>query len=266
MSENEKEKHLVEERSLFIVKNNELIQKTRYSLSLQETRLLYYLISKIKPEDEKILEQKIEIRDFCEVCGINLEKSPEMYEYIKKAIKDLADRSFWIKTDKDIEVLLRWIDKAKINKRTGIVDIKLNEQLTPYLLQIKENYTQFTLLSVLPMKSKYSARIYELCRAELFRGHRYKEVVYDIEDLQKKIGISENSTYAKNFSLFHKTIIDKSINEIGLYTDITVEVEYIKEGRKYKKIKFIIRQLKDDKALQNQFMANRELNKRGGKE
>ena len=42
------------------------------------------------------------------------------------------------------------------------VAIKLNDELKPYLLNLKEKYTQYTLDTVLAMKSVYSIRIFEL--------------------------------------------------------------------------------------------------------
>lgn len=261
MARNEK---ISEERNMFVVKSNDLIEKTRYRLSLEEQRILLYIISKIKPDDEKMKTIQIEIKNFCEVCGIDIVKVPDMYSYIKQSVKSLADNSFWIMTNEGSEILLRWIDKAKANKRSGIVEVKLNDDLIPYLLGVKENYTQYTLLSVLPMKSKYSIRIYEIARAALYRIHSYKEIVFDIDELQKRLGINENSAYTKNFTLFKKSIIDKSIEEINKYTDIAVEVEYIKVGRSYRKVKFIVRQLKFEPYLENQKKADIELNERGG--
>lgn len=260
MSENEK---LREERSLFVVKSNDLIEKTRYSLSLEEQRILLYIISKIKPDDEKFKTIQIEIKDFCKVCGIDLAKMPEMYSYIKQTVKSLSN-SEWMPIDEDNEVLFRWIDKAKANKRSGVVEVKLNDDLIPYLLGLRENYTQYMLLTVLPMKSKWSIRCFEYLRAALHRGNSYKEVVYDIDELQTKLGISKDSSYRKRFNLFKTFVIDKSVEEINKYTDLAVEVEYIKIGRSYRKIKFIIRQLKFEPFLENQYRADKELNERGG--
>ena len=249
---------------MFVVKSNDLIERTRYRLSLEEQRILLYIISKIKPDDEKMKTIQIEIKNFCEVCGIDIVKVPNMYGYIKQSVKKLADNSFWIKTDEENEILLRWIDKAKANKRSGIVEVKLNDDLIPYLLGVKENYTQYTLLCVFPMESKYSIRLYEILRGGLFRVHSYKELEFDIDDLLKKLGIEDKATYSKNFTKLKTTVIDKAVDEIIKYTDLAVEVEYIKVGRSYKKVKFIVRQLKDRQYLENQYRADRELNERAG--
>ena len=43
-------------------KANELIQKSRFSLSLQQQKIILYLISKIQPTDTEFHEYKFEIK------------------------------------------------------------------------------------------------------------------------------------------------------------------------------------------------------------
>ena len=61
---------LAEERNQLVVKHNSLIQKTRYSLSTQQQKIILYLISKIKPDDDELKEY-----DFVKVsrtCLVNI--------------------------------------------------------------------------------------------------------------------------------------------------------------------------------------------------
>lgn len=259
--EKNREQEIREERSLFVVKSNALIQKTRYELSLEEQRLLLYIIAKIKPDDERLKLQEFTIRDYCEVCGINVFSMPNMYGYMKDTIKSLADKSFWVRLDDGKEVLLRWIDKAGISKYSGKVAIKLNDDLIPYLLELKGLYTEYQLISVLPMKGKYSARLYEILRMELHRGKRYKEVIYTLEELQDRLGITgENGqSYRKNPTMFRKFVMDRAVEEIALYTDISATVEYLKTGRRIDRARIEIRELKEAKAIENTLRAEREL-------
>ena len=255
------------ERSQFVVESNALIQRTRYELTLEEQRLLKYVISKIKPDDEKLKYCEFTIRDYCDVCGINLDAVPDMYNYIKRTITTLKSRTFWIKRERDgieEEVTFQWIDKAIMRKRSGVVSIKLDDDLAPYLLEQRRQYTQYQLLSVLPMKSKYSSRLYEVLRAELPRGRRYREVTYTLEDLQDRLGITgaNGKSYRKNPTMFRKFIMDGALEEIALYTDITASAEYLKAGKKIDRVRIEIRQLKDEQAMSNALRAERELYKR----
>ena len=56
------------------------------------------------------------------------------------------DKSVWIKLDEDEETLLRWIEKPYVNKKSGTIKIRLDEDMKPFLLQLKENFTQYELL------------------------------------------------------------------------------------------------------------------------
>ena len=255
-----REDEVRKERSLFVIKSNALIQKTRYELSLEEQRLLLYLISKIKPNDEKLKLYEFTIRDYCEVCGIDVSSMPNMYNYMKNTIKSLADKSFWVRLDDGKEILLRWIDKAGISRNSSKVAIKLNDDLMPFLLELQGRYTQYQLLSVLPMKSKYSIRLYEVLRAEL-QDKTHKEVTYTLDELQERLGITGESgkSYRSNPAMFRKFVMDGALEEIALYTDITASAEYLKAGRRIDRVQIDIQRLKDAQAMSNTLRAEREL-------
>lgn len=263
-----REEMIQKERSQFVIKSNALIQKTRYELTLEEQRLLYYIISKIKPGDERMKMQHFTIRDYCEVCGINIYSMPNMYGYMKSTIKSLADKSFWVKLDNGGETLLRWIDKVGISKYSGNVDIKLNDDLIPYCLELQGMYTQYQLISVLPMRSKYSARLYEILRSELHRDKSHIEVTYSLDELQDRLGITEanGKSYRKNPTMFRKFVMDRAVEEIALYTDIVASVEYLKTGRRMDRARIEVRALKDAQAIANTRRAAQELYKRAERE
>lgn len=50
------EDEMMDSRQMFVVKANALIQKSRFSLSLQQQKIVLYLISKIQPNDEEFTE------------------------------------------------------------------------------------------------------------------------------------------------------------------------------------------------------------------
>ena len=82
-------------RSYKVVKSNDLIQKARFDLTVQEQKIILYLISKLKPDDDKSTAVKFTVKEFCSVCGINL--SGKNYNDINNIIKNLADKSLWIR-------------------------------------------------------------------------------------------------------------------------------------------------------------------------
>lgn len=56
----------------FIVKSNALIE-ARYRLTLQEARIILWLLIQIHPDDEDFKEHKMNIKDFANMCsGLHL--------------------------------------------------------------------------------------------------------------------------------------------------------------------------------------------------
>ena len=133
---------MIQLRDYKVVKSNDLIQKSRFQLSLQEQKIILYLISKIKPEDMEFKEHIFETREFCRVCGLEI-NSGANYKYIKQTLKDLRDRSIWVTLEDGSETTLAWIDKVTINKQSGTVIIKIDEMMKPYLLQLQKLNSKF---------------------------------------------------------------------------------------------------------------------------
>ena len=109
--------------------------------------------------------------------------------------------------------------------------------MKPYLLQLKERYTQYELLYTLAMRSQYSIRIYELLKSyECQRGK-----IFDIDEL-KKILFAEKY---KLFGDFKRKVLNIAMREINELSDISVTYGVIKESRRFAKIEFIIKTKKN---------------------
>lgn len=242
---------LQQRREYMVVKSNDLIQKTRYSLSMPEQKMVLYLVSKIKPGDSILKEYDFQIKEFCEICGLELNN----YQYLKDTLKKLADKSFWAYIDNDgTEALLRWVNTVHTNKRDGIVKIKLHEDLKPFLMQLQEKFTQYRLYYTLPMKSQYSVRIYELLKSY---EHR-RLISFEINDLKKKL-MCENY---KRFPDFKRYVLEIAMRDINEFTDIEVSYSIKKDGKKYSEIEFIITTIKDiEKRAQKWNKIDNALNK-----
>ena len=223
-----------ENRGYHVVKNNELIQKARYDLSMQEQKIILYLISKIKPDDEEFKLYEFQIKDFCEVCGID-GTSGGNYAVLKETVKKLMDKSNWvtiIKNGEEAETILRWIEKAYLYKKSGKIEIRLDNDMKPYLLQLKQKFTTYSLYFTLAMKSKYGLRIYELLKSY----QNLEKCEFEIEKLKSILAAEKYASFA-DFRIY---VLDVAVREINAYTDITVSYELEKQGRKYHKIKFKI--------------------------
>ena len=227
-----KQRELQTLREYSVVKSNDLIQRSRYQLSTVEQKIVLYLISKIKPDDEDFKLYDFQIKQFCEVCGID-ETSGKNYSDLKITIKNLADKSVWVTLADGRETLVRWVERPYIDKKSGIIQIKLDDLMKPYLLELQEHFTRYNLYFILAMKSKYSLRLYEILKSYENMG----KCEFDIENLKKKLFAEQYKTTQH----FNDKVIGIAVREINDYGDIDVKYELIRQGRAFKKIKFSIR-------------------------
>lgn len=230
-----KDKRCLELRNKTVTKANELIQKSRFSLSLQQQKIVLYLISQISPYDENFKIYEFSIQEFCRVCGIN-ETSGGNYQILKDAIKEIADKSLWITIEEDEETLLRWIEKPYINKQDGIIKIRLDNDMMPFLLQLKQNFTSYELIWTLRFKSKYTIRLYELVKSIHFHDLAPYTREFPLEELKRLLGAETYKTY----QAFKERVLMRAVREINDYSDKKLSYDVIKSGHAVSRIKFTI--------------------------
>ena len=233
---------IAKKRNYKVVKSNELIQKSRYNLSLQEQKVLHYIISQIKSTDTQFKRYYFSIQDFCKICGIDYTNGGN-YVYIKNILRDMFQHFIWItiiENGEEKETILRFIEKPFINHTKKTIEIKLDDIMQEYLLQLKERFTEYNLLYILPMKSKYSPRIYEILKS--YSNQKFAKTT--VAKFRKML-MMEDEIYS-NWSDFKKRILDKAINEINEFTDIYVNYKLGRQNRKISSIAFYISKKESD--------------------
>lgn len=218
-------------KDYLVTKSNNLIT-ANYNLTLQEQKLILTLASMVQPNDSEFKEYELKVSDFMNLLDIN-PKSKSKYTEIPKITKELMKKVFEVKEGNDI-VQLSWLSSARYKKGKGIVILKFDSCLKPYLLKLKEFYTTYKLENILSLKSKYSLRIFEILKSYEYK----KNLIIDLNDFKKMIGAT-NSSYNIYHNLKIKILI-KSQQELKEKTDINFIFEEIKTGRKITAIKFII--------------------------
>ncbi len=216
------QKNIDYQRSLTVVKSNEMIRQGRFDLSLVEQRIVLYIVSKIKPGDTEFRTVSMSIREFCAVTGIEYQQN---LSQLKDNIKALADKSIWFqRPGTKTKTLIRWIEKPELEEDTDTVRIRLDSDLMPYLLQLKSNFTEYELLNILALRSKYSVRLYELLKSYLHIGH-YEITIEQLRDYLRITDGYEETKY------FNRDVVAPAVSEINEYTDIEIEYQYMKKGR-----------------------------------
>lgn len=234
--ENEKVS-IVKQQSFFVAKSNEIIQKSRFSMTVQQQKIMLFLISKIKPEDEPGELYTITVRDYCAVCNIDGD-SGKNYADIRASLKAIADKSMWLKRWDGKEVLLRWLDRIELDSKGGTITVRFHEDMFPYLMNLRSRYTQYSLEYILPMKSKYGIRLYELMRSY---ANMESVITIPIDELKTRMDCDKY----KRFPDFRRYALEPALADINNNSDISVKINLRKKNnsRSYTDIEFYIHPL-----------------------
>ena len=215
-----------------IVQHNRLVE-SRYRVSLQEKRIILWLLSQIKSTDNDFTKHRISIKDFCTIVGVN---SNNMYAELQKVTKRLIGRVLTIRdSSKGLTLQVAWLSVAAYWENEGVIDLKIASDLRPYLLELKKEFTVIKITDVMALSSVYAIRVYELLKQYETIGDRE----FLLEDLRLQCGVSENKY--KRFNDLKKDVLERAKREINEKTDILIDYEEIKTSRKITSIQFTIK-------------------------
>lgn len=249
-------------RSMYAIKANDLITKSRFSFSLEQQKVLLYMISKITPLSFSSDWFEIEVSDYCEICGLT--RKGQYYKNIRESLGKIAKQQVWYETEKGLKDWFIWFSRLQTNENSGKIRYKFSEQVWPYLNDLKEKFTKIELIQTLTFSSKYTIRLYEYLKVFAFHAYiegGYTEYTHEVElDELKRILSCENY---KRFPDFRRYVLSIAENEINdKTTDMRIELHYKGAGRRIDKVAFeylpIGQQDEDTASSQRKRILNRE--------
>lgn len=152
-------------REYQVVKSNQITFGSRYNYSVDEQKTIAYICSLINLTSDIVEREYVfNIREFCRICGIDYDGG-KSYEYVRNILKGLVQKVMILELPDGTETTVNWVQKVWANKGTGKVRIKLDEDMIPYLFDLKCRFMAYRLKEVLCMKSQFSIRLYEILKA-----------------------------------------------------------------------------------------------------
>ncbi|MDQ7082241.1 MAG: replication initiation protein [Aquificota bacterium] len=222
-----------------ITKANALIE-ARYRLTIREQRLILMCISLLSPGDEELPTVRMRVKDLIEALELD---SHSFYDELKQTLKRLLSRVLEIPEENGGYTLLHWVETARYIPEVGEVVLRLNPELKPYLLKLKEKFTTYYLKAVIGLRSSYSVRLYELLKQYQGIGRRR----FTIEELRSILKIQPDE-YTR-YNDFKRFVILQAQRELKEKTDIYFDFREIKRGRKVVELEFTILENPKFKAL-----------------
>ncbi len=221
-----------ESKNNIVKKHQELVHNARYKLSELGIKTIAILISQINVSDEDFKEYAIRIDDIKKLAGDSKTKNTK--HYVDIVTEDLMSKPFWIKNER-----FNWVTYARWEEGSNIVLFEIHRKLKPYLLELQKNFLQYNIANILPLKSSYIIRLYELCKDHYMESTRYqtnkKSVQFElkIDRMRELFNIPSSYQYSSGIKL---RILEKAAQQFKEKTDIQITYTEQKIGRKVDRI------------------------------
>ncbi|GAA7501749.1 hypothetical protein HpBHB23_14760 [Helicobacter pylori] len=227
-----------------ITQDNRFIYAKYGDTTANELKFFYYVISKLNSISDKDFE--LHEVPISEILGetLNHENDQDNYTYIKNLCRSLSKRIledetlvFDPVTNKKEEMfeVMAIFKRIQYLKRKAVICYQLNDCLKPYLLGLRKNFTQIPLQHILPIRSGYAIRIYQMLLSELKQN--CNEVTMPLIQIQDILCVPK-SFY--EWIDFKRNVLEPSLKEINATTDIIASYSTKKERQKITQIVFEI--------------------------
>lgn len=221
----------------YVVQANNLIGG-KQALKLNSAKLIRSAIMQVVREDEELKPYIITVKGLSELLGV---PASNIYRDIEDITDDIIRNPVYVREERDGKTVgfikIPWVTRCEYVSDMGIA-LKLNEELKPFLLNLKEHYTQYTLQEVLSMKSVYGIRIFEMIQSKIMSRVIPKEGVTVKVPVQEIRECCDCEEKYPAFGNFKAKVIDRAVKEINRVTMFRVSYSYIKSGRNVVAIEF----------------------------
>ncbi len=245
------------------INNKDIIQSyimttAIYDYSIYQKRILYRVVeafqslTKGQKLEGTIKAEKDLFGDYhikMPISAFLAHEKDSNYEQVKKALKDLENKSFEYEDEKEWE-LIRIIQNPKILKYANDVTFRINPKIFDAILNFSKGYRKYELKTAMSFESIYSMRFYELLSGQK------RPLSYTIDNL--KIMFKLENKY-KLTADFIKNTIDVAKKELDIKSPYSFEYSANKKGKKICSITFypVYKAENRDPSLENRDLQKR---------
>ena len=220
------------------------ITQSRYEFTVIEKRIIYQIINEIRrkhitPEngDKNLFGNLVVTLTHAQLKTVS-DDSTLVYASIRKLIS-----KFYEFDDDNEWMILGIINKAKHKKKDAIWEVTVDEDMVGKFVELAKNYTAYSLMVAMSLRSEYSQRLYEYC-SQFRNAGGWKT---SVKDLRFKMKLD---TKYSRYASFKKRVLDVAKKELKtMYqdgqSDLYFEYSETKNGRTVTDLTFKIIDKKD---------------------
>jgi plasmid replication initiation protein len=243
-----KQKRKLPPSTAVVTQSNELVL-ARYSLPVSEMRLLMTVIAKIQPSDTKLTVYPVPIAEFADFLHVDRNSAYREMQYISHS---LLSRVVTIQKQNGGVLQTHWVASADYKPGTGVVEVRLDEMMIPYLIGLNANFTQCKLGMLLSFKSVYTNRLYMILKQKRDHNPYAKTYEFELGELRKLLGVSveriprtdkfdkaqEAIELYPAYPNFKARVLEAAKKELDAKADLSFDYDEIRHGRPVTAISF----------------------------
>lgn len=249
--------------SNLVTLDNKLAQAS-YSLTLSEQRLIFILLSKLRPSyfrketkretNDKVFLNKVITKEDLLVQGETVDSftkyqlsTREYANFCKLALDDarhelrgacdnLFDRELIVREEDGSFRKFRWIHETTYDVKTDTVGLHWSPSILPYISNLERFFCSLRLDKILALSSTYSWKLFTVLSSKKGANNFLKEIIVDYEELLFVLAVPES---CKEFKVFNSKILQRVVKEIsekGLLKELVARK--VLEGRRVKAVGF----------------------------
>lgn len=202
------------------------------------------------PEDRTVYISKNALFSFFDV------KSEAKHTRMKESLMKVHEQAIFhmtqqVEEDKFDMKIISPIEETCWNNYNDTVSIQFTSKIMPYLIELKNNFTQYLISDISTLSSKYSIIIYKWLSMNYNQYEYYQNKSNRREEQLEKLRnpiitvqelrrITDTEKEYSRFPHFEERVLKKAKEEISKSTNFFVSYEKIKKGRSIDSIQFHI--------------------------
>lgn len=177
---------------------------------LNSYKLIRFMIMQCMKDDKEFKKYELSMSELAE--ALNTSKQ-NLYTYIDDMTDDIIVHPLYFRNTVNGEtefIKIPWVSICAYRNKK--LEIKLNDELKPFLLGLDKNYGQYIFSEIKPMKSIYTLRLFEYIhgKAQVNKIHRKGfHVKITVKELQEAMNCEGMDIYKFNQQ------IKRSVNELN---------------------------------------------------
>lgn len=216
----------------------------KQALKINSAKLIRAAIMQVVRDDTELKPYVVTITELAELLQV---PRNNLYRDIDEIANDILSNPVYVREEsygpggKKVRwIRIPWVTRCEYRSDVGVA-IKLNDELKPLLLNLRDHYTQYTLDEILSMNSVYAIRLYELLQSKIMSRGVSKSgasVEMSLDEIRECCGCT-GKAYG-SYSNLRLRVLDVGVREITQKTFYDVSYTPVKKGRAVSSVVFTI--------------------------